>query len=283
MKLNVNRENFKKALRKGSLILVAGATALSLSACTPREVSTNANVHYDMIDTSDNELLENGVQQILDVPGQDFQLVVDYKCALEDGARWTITSNKDLFMSVHTLGLDPNKRVYIDNVHTDTTIISHYPSVDGITQDTMDDRIHNSLMLGFPIADDNTYSTDNSIEGQNDTFMKESFYGFHGYSSGTVTEKRYVESDYLNAGVIGNRINSVIDLIIVDGETTTCVSIPSTIDVSVWPYTESVLNGKSSYTYYYFDKGEGKVKTRTLTADEYSREIETPKQYRKVD
>lgn len=39
--------------------------------------------------------------------------------------------------------------------------------MNGILQDTMDDRIHNSLMLGFPISDDVCHIGINQIEGQN--------------------------------------------------------------------------------------------------------------------
>ena len=74
----------------------------------------------------------------------------------------------------------------------------------------MDDRVHNAQMVGFPISDTNTYSNVNSIEGQNQTFMQGSFYGFNGYSSGSISEKRYVESDYLSGGVYANKINSVV-------------------------------------------------------------------------
>ena len=93
-------------------------------------------------------------------------------------------------------------------------------------------------------------------------------------SSGSVSEKRYVESDYLKAGVYANKIASVIDLIIqkADG-TVRCVSVPSTIGVSVWPYVEKVDNsGKSFYTYYYVGN-DGKVVEKELSVDEYEERV----------
>ena len=65
-----------------------------------------------------------------------------------------------------------DEKVYIDNIHTDTSICSYYAQIDGVMQDTMDDRIHNSLILGFSISDTNSYRGINQIEGQNDTFVK---------------------------------------------------------------------------------------------------------------
>ena len=212
MKLNsVNRDAIQNIRKKGTLVLVTGAILCSLPGCG-REVSTNANVKYDVIDTMDEDLVANGIQQRLEVPGEDFDLVVDYRCVLEENAKWTITSDKEMYLDVYTDGLDDNTKVFIDNVHIDTTIRSVYPSVDGITQDTMDDRIHNSQMIGFPISDDNTYSTVNCIEGQNQTFMQGSFYGFNGYSSGSISESALISvrsnllvNDLNKYGIIKNK------------------------------------------------------------------------------
>lgn len=283
MKLTfINNDLIKNAAKKGKLILAAGTIAFTLAACD-REIATNSNVQYDVIDTSDEELVTSGIEQVIDVPGEDFQLIVNYRCVLEENAKWTITSDKKMDMKIHTSGLDSNTSVYIDNVHIDTTIRSVYPSVDGITQDTMDDRIHNSQMIGFPISDTNTYSNVNSIEGQNQTFMQGSFHGFNGYSNGTITEHRYVESDYLKAGVYANKINSIIDLIIVKpDDTVTCVSVPSTIGVSVWPYIEIRKNGgESIYRYYYYNETVGDIEYKELSPEEYKATIEKGRQYTK--
>ena len=281
--LRINEENLRKLKQKGKIVLCVGLAAVMLSGCDGREIATNSTVKYDVIDTMNQDLALSGIQQVLDVPGEDFKLVINYRCVLAENARWTITSDKEMYMDVCTEGLDPNTKVFIDNVHIDTTIRSHYPSMDGITQDTMDDRIHNSQMIGFPISDVNTYSNVNSIEGQNQTFMQGTFFGISGYQSGEIKERRYIESDYLKAGVYANKINSVVDLIIQkpDG-TVTCVSVPSTIGVSVWPYIETVdFNGVSSYRYYYFSSSAGEMRTEDLNADEYHARIEQGRSYTK--
>jgi hypothetical protein len=266
-------EAIKGSTKRVAVMLATGVVLLSLAGCTPREVATNANVSYDVINTMDNELAKNGIQQILDVPGENFKLVINYRCVLPNGAKWTVTSDKEMYMDICTDGLPEGKYVYIDNVHIDTTIRSVYPSVDGITQDTMDDRIHNSQMIGFPIADDNFYSSVNCIEGQNQTFMQGSFHGFRGYSSGTISERRYVESDYLSAGVYANKINSVVDLIIMDIDgSMKCVSVPSTIGVSVWPYVQKIdKNGNVLYDYYFFKESDGKMYKEELSEADYLR------------
>ncbi len=282
MKFNfINKKAIKKLKQKGQFLLLAGIVSTSLTACY-REVSTNSSVKYDTIDTTDENLVTSGIKQVLSVPGEDFKLVVNYRCILEDNAKWTVTSDKEMYMDICTDGLNSNTKVYIDNVHIDTTIRSIYPSVDGITQDSMDDRIHNSLMLGFPISDTNVYSSVNCIEGQNQSFTQGSFYGFNGYYSGTIQQKRYLESDYLEAGVYANKICSIIDLIIVKPDNSTkCVSVPSTVGVSVWPYIERIdSDGESSYKYYFFDETTGKVKTESLSSIEYELNIQKTKKLR---
>lgn len=270
--LKINKDNMQKLFSKGKYVLVAGtiAGALLLTGCS-REVSTNANTSYDIIDTMNDEALEEGIVQIKDVPNQNFKLVVEYKCELGDDERWIVTSDKKLNMEIRTDGLPEGYQVYIDNVHTDTTICSKYPTVDGITQDSMDDRVHNAQMIGFPIADDVSYYGINQIQGQNDSFVSGSVMGFNGYSSGSVSEKRFVESDYLSHAVYANKISSIIDLIIIDENgVMECVSVPSEVQVSIWPFVHKIKsNGEDYYLYYYFDEEDGVVRNEELSEDQY--------------
>ena len=266
----LNNDKTKSLLKKAGCLVVAGAMVFSLSGCISREISTNADINYDIIDTTSTDALENGITQTIEVPGQPFKLVINYQCELQDGERWTITSDKQINMEIRTDGVTEGTEVYIDNVHTDTTICSYYPQVDGVTQDTMDDRIHNAQMLGFPISDSNAYYGINQIEGQNETFISGFVHGYNGYSSGSISEKRFLESDYLKAAVFANKITSVIDLIIVNGETMTCVSVPSEVQVSVWPFIKMVdSDGVTSYKYYYLKESSGTMTYDTLTEDEY--------------
>ena len=134
----------------------------------------------------------------------------------------------------------------------------------------MDDRIHNAQMIGFPIADDVSYIGVNQIEGQNQTFITGTMHGFNGYSSGSVSEKRYLESDYLEKGVYANKITSVIDLIVIKDGKTKCVSIPSKIQISVWPFIcVQDYDGQIFYRYYYYDEEKNDLEYQQLTESEY--------------
>ena len=271
MKLIVN----KKLLKKICCLTTLSTLSLTITGCDDKEIGTNSDISYDVIDTYNDEL-ENGITQEIDVPNENFKLIVDYKCQLQENQKWTITDDKNINMEIKTSGVT-NEKVYIDNIHTDTTICSYYSSVNGILQDSMDDRIHNSLMEGFSISDSNSYVGINHIEGQNETFIKGSVYGFSTYISGTVDEERFLESDYLEQGVYANKISSVIDLIIDKGDEKTFVSVPSEVQVSVWPYVkfnDSELNGSNDiyYKYYYLDDDK-EMTYEELTKEEYSKQV----------
>ena len=264
------KNSYNELTKKVGALITAGAISLTLSGCDDREVSTNnSNNTQSVIDTTNSDSLENGVQQILDIPGENFKLKVGYQCVLNDGEKWTVTSDKSIFMEISTLGLPEDMKVYIDNIHTDTTICSHYPQINGIMQDSMDDRIHNSLMYGFSISDTNSFYGINQIDGQNDTFIKGFTYGYNGYTSGSISEQRFLESDYLKKGVYANNISSIIDLIVVKGEEISFTSVKSEVTVSVWPYIElKNANGESYYKYYHLNE-QGKIEVLELTEEEF--------------
>lgn len=274
--MNIEKsKRLKELSMKRKAILLSGLIAVSSSACvTKYNVSpANSGIEYDTINTMDSDLVNNGIEQILDVPDEDFKLEVNYRCVLEKDSKWTVTSDKEIFMDINTIGLESGYKVYIDNVHMDATIRSYYPQVDGITQDSMDDRIHNSQMYGFPINNSISYNNVFNIEGQNDTFIHGTILGFNGIVSGTIEERRFVEEEYLENGVYANKINAIIDLIVVrSDESTHCVSVPSTIQVTVWPfirYTPSDSSKEDKYNYYYFDEEHNIVNYKEITESEY--------------
>lgn len=183
----------------------------SLTGCGEKELAPAEE--YDVIDTSLNNFEQNLIHKI-EVPGEDFKLVTQFTCDDSSKREWRITSDKFLYITINTKGLPNNTEVYIDNIHIDTSIKSKYAVMDGILQDSMDDRIHNSLMIGFPISDNTYYYGVNAIEGCNADFIEGTYYGYNGYSNGKIDQKRYTESDYMELGVYANKISIVIDLLV---------------------------------------------------------------------
>ena len=217
----------RKELMKMRAILLAsaiGTSSLFLNGCEDTIVE-DATEYYDVIDSTGEDIKLK--KQELTVPGEEFKLIVEYSLDESTSKKWRITDNKKIYTKIYTKDLDSDKKVYIDNIHTDTTLVSTKETMNGITQDTMDDRIHNSQMIGFPISDDISLYAINEIEGQNDTFISGSFFGFSGYQTGDVEEARYTEENYLQAGVYGNKISSVYGLLIQKGD-----NEPYGVDVS---------------------------------------------------
>lgn len=208
--------NGKLRINRRILKMLAGTFVLAtLSGCMPVELAPVED--YNVIDPSqvgDNELLSSGLTDRLVVPGEEFKLIVNYTCDSSAKRAWRVTSDKFLYLTIYTEGLPAGTEVYIDNIHIDTSIKSRYACMDGILQDTMDDRIHNAQMVGFPISDNVYYYDVNAIEGCNQDFIRGTFYGYNGYSSSTIEERRYTEEDYRELGVYANKVQIVYDLLI---------------------------------------------------------------------
>ena len=208
--------NFKNLkIKPGVLILTATISLSTLSGCVEKELAPQEE--YDIvkeITIDNNGLSTTGLKQELEVPGETFTIITEYRRDNSEDRQWLVTADKFLYLTVYTKGLPDDTEVYIDNIHIDTSIVSKYASVNGIIQDTMDDRIHNSQMIGFPIGNDIRYYGVNAIEGCNQDFIKGTFYGYNGYSSGTIKEKRYTEADYRELKVYANKFQIVIDLLI---------------------------------------------------------------------
>lgn len=203
-------KNFRLNRRFATIALSMTLMTTSLTGCLKKELAPEET--YDVIDSGKDGFED--LTQIIDVPGEDFKLVMEFTCDQDTKRAWRVTSDKFLYYSMYTEGLPDNTEVYIDNVHIDTSIKSKYACMDGILQDSMDDRIHNASMIGFPISDDIVYYGINAIEGCNNDFIQGTFYGYMGYETGTIKQRRYTESDYKELGVYANKESIVIDLLI---------------------------------------------------------------------
>lgn len=199
----------KLKIRAVALALVA-TSALSLTGCDEKELAPAEE--YDVVEQGDN--LNKGLQQIIEVPGQEFKLVTEYSCDSSSKREWRITSDKFLYIRAYTKNLPEGTEVYIDNVHIDTSIKSKYAIVDGILQDSMDDHVHSSQLIGFPISNNTSYYGVNAIEGCNQEFIEGTAYGYNGYYSSSVETKRRTEKEYLEMGVYANKIQIVYDLLV---------------------------------------------------------------------
>lgn len=215
----LNYDLFKRGVYSFILSGSLAGTLVSLSGCTKEAVNTNTvnpEVIMDITTDGDETIFkptEHKVGVKTEIDGEDlFDLVITY---YTDEKEWRSTSDRALCMDIHTEGLDDKYEVYIDNIHTDTSIVSTLLNYSGINTDSMDDRIHNSVDRGFSISDDNSYRGINIIEGQNDTITEI----FSSESSSSVKTYRVSEEDLLKKGVFANNVDSVFGLIIINKET----------------------------------------------------------------
>ena len=206
-------KNIKNLNVRSIAVALATGSILTLCGCSPHELAPDEEYDTVSISSGDSSLSAE-LKQILDVPGQDFKLVTLYSCDNASKREWRITSDKFLYLEVSTQGLPENVEVYIDNVHIDTSIKSKYAVMDGILQDSMDDHVHSSQLVGFPISDNTSYYGVNAIEGSNEQFIQGTLHGYNGYLNGDVSSKRFTEQKYLELGVYANKIQVVYDLLV---------------------------------------------------------------------
>lgn len=240
-------KNFKNLKVRATALALLATQMVTLCSCE-KELAADENYAIVQQVESENGIVK-GLTQELDVPGNDFKLVTEYSCDDSSKREWRITSDKFLYFNVYTKGLPKGTQVYIDNIHIDTSIKSKYACMDGILQDSMDDHIHNSALIGFPVSDSIYYYGVNAIEGCNETFIKGSFYGMKGYSSGTVSEKRYTESDYLELGVYANKIQIVYDLLIKGKDDTEFSNVSVSTDFLVPVSSKTKYDNEEEKTY----------------------------------
>lgn len=244
--------------------------ATTLTGCGETELATNrvnsdSIVHFNQLEN----FFTGGIQEIVQVPGEDWSLVIEYSGQLEDSEYWTITDNKELHMKIYTQGFPEGYKVYINDIHSDTSIVARQKQMDGITQDTMDDGIHGTDLLGYPISDMTCCYITNAIEGQNDDFISGSVIGFQSYTSGTVQQQRFLESDYLEKGVIANQVSSIFGLLVKgpNDKDFRGIDVDDEINISVYPKVSFLDDNGNAYEVEYQTDENGTVTKVTYTSE----------------
>lgn len=216
--------------------------------------------------------------QVLDVPGENFKLVVEYDCDEGSKEAWTITGGKILYITTYTNGLDENTKVWIDNVHMDISLIASNQNMSDIVQDSMDDSIHNSQMIGFPISDTTKYYGVNAINSSNESFITESFHGLYSLYD-KADERRYKENDYLDAGVYANKISTVFDLLIQGPNDLEPRNVSVISDVTVLSSNQLIRKELDENmelikaTVYEYDRSGTREEIATYSAEEYEQAV----------
>lgn len=145
-------------------------------------------------------VLENvfaGMKLVKEHPVEDFMLFTEYSTSY-DTSRWRITGSKEI--KIRAWPSPTEAQVMIEHVHIDCSIRATKAGIDGLIQDSMDDKLHVGVQPGFWITPDYPYETHFAIEGFS-KFLREGWiYYWSGYGQGRQTEVRLTERNLRREG-----------------------------------------------------------------------------------
>ena len=157
--------------------------------------------------------LESG-ELIIENEVENFTLVAKYSTDY-DATEWRITDSKTLLMQVYAEDLLENATIMIEHMHADISLKSKYAGMDGMLQDSMDDKLHTGEQLGFWITEDYPYENIFAIEGYSQTLIDGWGWMVGSYGSMSIREERLTENNLVDeGGVYGNKIQIVYDILI---------------------------------------------------------------------
>ena len=134
-------DKIKDGLKRVGTGVIAGALVISLTGCGGEYVPpTNPGISYNEysanevettvpnndfiiqdkgdVEDTQNYLEGDSFVQLINVPGEDFDLRVTYNVELDGEEKWTVTGDKQITMEIKTERLAEGTQVYIDNIHT---------------------------------------------------------------------------------------------------------------------------------------------------------------------
>ncbi len=127
---------------------------------------------------------------------------------------WTITDNKDLLMFLEVVSQPSDVTVYVEHMHADVTIHAYDEQLDGLLQDTMDDKLHAGDQPGFWVDPDHRYEEIFAVEGYSKWLIEGWMWFYSGWGSGKTEERRLTEENIIKAGAVGSQITVVYDILI---------------------------------------------------------------------
>jgi len=128
--------------------------------------------------------------------------------------QWKITDNKNVGIYLFVEKQPEGTIILVEHMHADALIYSNRSEINGIKQDTMDDKMHVGSQEGFYVAPGYPYSCIFAIEGYTQYLLN--IWGFmwgqYGWMEGG--EERLTEENLKNLGTKGSEFMVVFDLLI---------------------------------------------------------------------
>lgn len=140
---------------------------------------------------------------------------------------WKITEPKTINFSLRVVPDEPDGEpssenppaVLVEHVHADVSLEANKQGLDGLGQDSMDDSIHGGDQPGFLVREDAPYSDVFAIEGFSESLISGWGFATSGSGASEVTQERLTENNLRDAGVVGNELSFIYDIVIQDAET----------------------------------------------------------------
>jgi len=197
------------------ILLALLIAALVFTACGPEAAPESKD--YQVLH---NDLSEGSLEISHLIPGEKFDFVSRYATDY-NANEWHITDSKTLNMSAY---LSPQfgvtntlstTTVLVEHVHIDATITSKYALMNGVLQDTMDDKLHVGDQPGFLVSDEYPYENIFAIEGYSEYLISGWGYYNQSYGYSTLDQIRLTEKNLVDrGGVNGTKFTVVYDLLI---------------------------------------------------------------------
>jgi hypothetical protein len=130
---------------------------------------------------------------------------------------WKITDNKELYITLEVTTQPSDVTVIIEHMHADVSVHAYKPDVDGILQDTMDDKIHEGTQPGFYVSPLYPYEEIFAVEGYSKWLIDGWISLVNDFGSGSIDEERLNENNLKRNGAVGSEIVIVYDVLIKKG------------------------------------------------------------------
>jgi len=127
---------------------------------------------------------------------------------------WQITDNKELYIALEIIEQPENTTIMIEHMHADISIHSYKEEVDGLTQDSMDDKMHTGNQEGFFVNMDYPYYETFAVEGYSKFLIEGWGFLIAYYGWGSIKEKRLTEANLRKVGAQGSEVVTIFDVLI---------------------------------------------------------------------
>lgn len=134
-----------------------------------------------------------------------------YTCSYDE---WHITDNKDIIMKLSVITQPDDCKIYVEHMHSDVMLHGYNEILDGILQDTMDDKMHTGTEPGFWVSPAHDYNEIFAIEGYTQWLIEGWSFYYSGYGQGYVETKRLSEDNLIRNKIVGSEVVCVYDIIV---------------------------------------------------------------------